>query len=304
MKALGQLGIEQPHLAVAALNPHGGEDGLFGREEIEAIKPAIEAARARGMEVSGPVPADCVFHMARIGRYDAVLSLYHDQGHIAAKMMDFEKTVSVTLGCRSCARRWITAPRSTSPARARRPRSAWSRRSRSRPNTWCAACGWATRWRSSGVEPAVMSDRAVRSALWWICLVASPLALVAIELFHPAGFTAQPGMYQFLSRPELHQPQFHALGYFGPQWWFTLHMIQTPLVALVSIGLWQMLAAVTDADTGYARALAWLARAAVLVFLIYYTALNSIGGTGLGRSLLATEALAASGQLDPQQLQG
>jgi 4-hydroxythreonine-4-phosphate dehydrogenase len=98
MKALRQLGIENPHLAVAALNPHGGEDGLFGHEEIEAIKPAIEAARARGMRVSGPVPADSVFHMARIGRYDAVLSLYHDQGHIAAKMMDFEKTVSVTLG--------------------------------------------------------------------------------------------------------------------------------------------------------------------------------------------------------------
>jgi 4-hydroxythreonine-4-phosphate dehydrogenase len=98
MKALHQLGIDTPHLAVAALNPHGGEDGLFGREEMDAIKPAIEAARSRGMHVSGPVPADSVFHMARIGRYDAVLSLYHDQGHIAAKMMDFEKTVSVTLG--------------------------------------------------------------------------------------------------------------------------------------------------------------------------------------------------------------
>ncbi len=98
VKALGQLGIATPHLAVAALNPHGGEDGLFGREEIEGIKPAIADARAKGMRVSGPVPADSVFHMARIGRYDAVLSLYHDQGHIAAKMMDFEKTVSVTLG--------------------------------------------------------------------------------------------------------------------------------------------------------------------------------------------------------------
>lgn len=98
LKALGQLGMARPHLAVAALNPHGGEDGLFGREEIEAIKPAIAAAQAREMRVSGPVPADSVFHLARIGRYDAVLSLYHDQGHIAAKMMDFEKTVSVTLG--------------------------------------------------------------------------------------------------------------------------------------------------------------------------------------------------------------
>jgi 4-hydroxythreonine-4-phosphate dehydrogenase len=98
IKALHQLGYDEPHLAVAALNPHGGEDGMFGREEIEGIKPAIAAARAKGMRVSGPVPADSVFHLARIGRYDAVLSLYHDQGHIAAKMMDFEKTVSVTLG--------------------------------------------------------------------------------------------------------------------------------------------------------------------------------------------------------------
>ncbi len=98
VNALRQLGIADPHLAVAALNPHGGEDGLFGREEIEGVKPAIEAARAQGMRVSGPVPADSVFHMARLGRYDAVLSLYHDQGHIAAKMLDFEKTVSVTLG--------------------------------------------------------------------------------------------------------------------------------------------------------------------------------------------------------------
>ncbi len=98
IKALHQLGYETPHLAVAALNPHGGEDGMFGREEIEGIKPAIAAARARGLHISGPVPADSVFHLARIGRYDAVLSLYHDQGHIAAKMMDFEKTVSVTLG--------------------------------------------------------------------------------------------------------------------------------------------------------------------------------------------------------------
>ena len=125
MKALHQLGIEQPHLAVAALNPHGGEDGLFGREEMDAMKPAIEAARAQGMQVSGPVPADSVFHMARIGRYDAVLSLYHDQGHIAAKMMDFEKTVSVTLGLpilRTSPS--ITARRSTSPAPARRARSA------------------------------------------------------------------------------------------------------------------------------------------------------------------------------------
>ena len=96
--ALKQLGLAHPHLAVAGLNPHAGENGLFGREEVEAITPAVEAAQEQGLHVTGPVPADSVFHMARKGRFDAVLSLYHDQGHIAAKMMDFERTVSVTLG--------------------------------------------------------------------------------------------------------------------------------------------------------------------------------------------------------------
>ena len=81
---------------VAALNPHGGEHGLFGDEEERAIIPAIDRARKEGMLVVGPVGADSVFHFARIGRYRAVLSLYHDQGHIAAKTLDFERTVSVT----------------------------------------------------------------------------------------------------------------------------------------------------------------------------------------------------------------
>ena len=98
IKALHQLGYDSPHLAVAALNPHGGEDGMFGDEEIKGVKPAIATARARGLNVSGPVPADSVFYLALKGRYDAVLSLYHDQGHIAAKMLDFHKTISVTLG--------------------------------------------------------------------------------------------------------------------------------------------------------------------------------------------------------------
>ncbi len=98
MRALDQLGITGAHLVVAALNPHGGEDGLFGREEIDEIVPAIAEARDRGYHVSGPAPADSVFHFAQQGRYDAVLSLYHDQGHIASKMIDFDRTVSVTLG--------------------------------------------------------------------------------------------------------------------------------------------------------------------------------------------------------------
>ena len=149
-----------------------------------------------------------------------------------------------------------------------------------------------------------MSDGAVRSALWWVCLLLAPLGLIAVELFHPAGFTAHPGMYQFLSKSEAYQPQFQALGYFGPMWWFTLHMIQTPLVALVVVGLWLILADVMDTDSGYARAAAWLARAAILVFAIYYTVLDAIGGIGLGRTIITTEAMAASGQLNPQQLDG
>ncbi|WP_026962807.1 4-hydroxythreonine-4-phosphate dehydrogenase PdxA [Alicyclobacillus herbarius] len=97
-RALTTLAGEKPRLAVAGLNPHSGEGGLLGREEVESIRPAIERALAQGMNVVGPVPADSVFHFARQGQYDAVLSLYHDQGHIAAKVMDFEKTVSITLG--------------------------------------------------------------------------------------------------------------------------------------------------------------------------------------------------------------
>lgn len=96
--ALRQLGLERPKLAVAGLNPHGGEHGLFGDEEVREIEPAIQAAQAEGYDVSGPYPADSVFWHAAQGRFDAVLSLYHDQGHIAAKMYDFERTVSITLG--------------------------------------------------------------------------------------------------------------------------------------------------------------------------------------------------------------
>ena len=95
---LRQLGIEEPTLAVAALNPHGGEQGLFGHEEVEILAPAVAEAQAQGLRVKGPVPADSVFHQALEGRYDGVLSLYHDQGHIAAKTLDFHGTVSLTMG--------------------------------------------------------------------------------------------------------------------------------------------------------------------------------------------------------------
>ncbi len=91
-------GFDSPRIAVAALNPHGGDGGLLGREEIDEIGPAVEAARAQGIDATGPVPADSVFPQAAEGRYDAVLALFHDQGHIPIKMKDFEGSVSINLG--------------------------------------------------------------------------------------------------------------------------------------------------------------------------------------------------------------
>ena len=95
---LAMMGIEQPVIGVAGLNPHAGDGGLFGHEEIEVLQPAIAEAQAEGWDVQGPVGADSIFHQALNGRYDAVISLYHDQGHIAAKTYDFNRTVSVTTG--------------------------------------------------------------------------------------------------------------------------------------------------------------------------------------------------------------
>lgn len=95
---LKMLGESDPVVGVAALNPHGGEGGMFGDEEMRYIKPAVVAAREAGYNVGGPFPADSVFHRALNGEFSAVLSLYHDQGHIAAKTYDFERTVSITLG--------------------------------------------------------------------------------------------------------------------------------------------------------------------------------------------------------------
>lgn len=85
-------------LAVAGLNPHCGEHGLFGDEEALAIEPAIEEARSKGIDVVGPIGADSVFHQTKIGKYRAAISLYHDQGHIAAKTLDFHQTISITWG--------------------------------------------------------------------------------------------------------------------------------------------------------------------------------------------------------------
>jgi 4-hydroxythreonine-4-phosphate dehydrogenase len=95
---LEKIGLKKPLVAVAALNPHASDEGLAGTEESLEIIPAVEELKAKGFNVVGPVPADTVFVKALEGRYDAVLSLYHDQGHIAAKTVDFYGTVSVTLG--------------------------------------------------------------------------------------------------------------------------------------------------------------------------------------------------------------
>jgi hypothetical protein len=125
-------------------------------------------------------------------------------------------------------------------------------------------------------------NRRTRAVLWWLCLFIAPLVLTAIELFHPAGFTQDPGMFEYLSKPE-HDHHHEALAYFGPGWWFMLHMIQTPCVVLVCIGLWLL---VGD-NPG---AIAWLARLSTFVFLVAYTVLDATGGIGLGRLLLiATE---------------
>lgn len=89
----------EPRIAVAGLNPHAGEHGLFGDEEIKEIRPAVEWARSQGMPVEGPLPPDTVFYLAvKRKKFDAIVCMYHDQGHIPLKLLDFEGGVNVTLG--------------------------------------------------------------------------------------------------------------------------------------------------------------------------------------------------------------
>lgn len=95
---LQSWGCVNPVIAVAALNPHGGEAGMLGREEIEEIGPAIETLQARGLDIRGPFPADSVFNRAIDGEFDAVLALFHDQGHIPIKVHNFSGSVTATLG--------------------------------------------------------------------------------------------------------------------------------------------------------------------------------------------------------------
>ncbi len=97
-KMLKTLGVQQGTMAVAGLNPHSGEHGLFGNEETTEVIPAVQELQSEGYNVAGPIGADSVFHLTLQGKFNSVLSLYHDQGHIAAKTLDFERTVSVTGG--------------------------------------------------------------------------------------------------------------------------------------------------------------------------------------------------------------
>lgn len=147
-------------------------------------------------------------------------------------------------------------------------------------------------------------NAAIRTWLFWPCLVLAPLVLCAVELFHPAGFTRSPGMFEFLCRPMPEGGDFKALAYPGPDWWFTLHLIQMPLIGLVSVGLWLLAGKVRDEDGMLAVGLAWLGRAATLIFFIFYTALDAVGGTGLGRLILNTQHLVDTGKLSAAQLEG
>ena len=97
-EGLRAWGMERPRLAVAALNPHGGDGGLIGDEEITAIAPAVQAAQERGIDARGPFPADSIFVRASRGEFDGVVAMYHDQGHIPIKVYGFEESVAVTLG--------------------------------------------------------------------------------------------------------------------------------------------------------------------------------------------------------------
>jgi 4-hydroxythreonine-4-phosphate dehydrogenase len=96
--SLRKLGVESPKVAVAGLNPHAGENGLFGTEDLELIAPAVEEAREQGIEASGPWPPDTVLMRARRGEFDVVVVQYHDQGHIPVKLMGFDTGVNVTVG--------------------------------------------------------------------------------------------------------------------------------------------------------------------------------------------------------------
>ncbi|GGH09732.1 4-hydroxythreonine-4-phosphate dehydrogenase 2 [Alsobacter metallidurans] len=97
-RTMQRAGVARPRIAVAALNPHGGENGLFGMEEIEMIGPTVKAVAATGIDCRGPFPADTIYLKAFAGDYDSVVAMYHDQGQIATKLRGFNRGVTVTAG--------------------------------------------------------------------------------------------------------------------------------------------------------------------------------------------------------------
>jgi 4-hydroxythreonine-4-phosphate dehydrogenase len=100
-RTMQATGLPAPRIGVAALNPHGGENGLFGDEEIRIIRPTVERVRAGGIDCAGPLPSDTIFLRARAGHFDAVVIMYHDQGQIATKLLGFQKGVTVSAGMKT-----------------------------------------------------------------------------------------------------------------------------------------------------------------------------------------------------------
>ena len=140
-----------------------------------------------------------------------------------------------------------------------------------------------------------------KRSLAWLSLVIAPLILAGIEMFHPAHFTADPGMTNFLSQPQAGDPHFMAIKYFGPEWWFLMHMVQTPLVVVVSFGLLLATDSFGAGEGARFAPLAWISRVATVIFMTYYTVLDSIGGIGLGRELLVLNGMLESGALTAPQ---
>ena len=97
-ETLTKLRGRKPKIGVAGLNPHAGESGIFGKEEIKIIKPAVEEAKKLGIDVQGPVSPDAIFYLANAGMYDIVIAMYHDQGLIPLKLLSFNRSVNVTVG--------------------------------------------------------------------------------------------------------------------------------------------------------------------------------------------------------------
>ena len=124
-----ELNIRNPRIAVAALNPHGSDNGLFGHEEADNLIPAVKAAQELGINAIGPVPADSVFHLGKQGRYDAILSCITIRGISPVRRSILNVRSPLPSVCRLCAAPWITVRPSISPVPARRaPSVCWSRR--------------------------------------------------------------------------------------------------------------------------------------------------------------------------------